>query len=252
MTQDLFDLHCHILPRIDDGAKNVGASMELLRQEIEGGAAGVCLTPHFHYERTTVEEFDSKRQSAFRTLAEQVEKEQLNISLKMGAEVYYTPALPSLDLKKLAFEGSDYILIEFPTTHHPTGIEDTLFEIEQMGYTPILAHIERYPFVAEDPTILYNWVQGGAIAQVNAASLVRGGRTAARIKKYIKWNLVHLIGSDAHSPDRRPVNLHEGMKALPEKMSARFKQNAADVFSGEPLSESLEPVEPKFRFGNWR
>ena len=81
-------------------------------------------------------------------------------------------------------------MIEFPTTMHPPGIDETLYAIRAQGYTPILAHVERYPFVTEDPTLLYNWVCDGCLAQINATGLIRDGHTAKWLHKLIEWNLV--------------------------------------------------------------
>ncbi|MBD8951509.1 MAG: hypothetical protein EGR85_02990, partial [Subdoligranulum sp.] len=176
MSQNLVDLHCHILPGIDDGAKNLDVSIALLNKEIQDGVAGIVFTPHFHYERISVEDFAAKRKAAFLKVAKAAQENGLPLAAKMGAEVYFTTALPSLDLSVLAFAKSNYILIEFPTTCHPAGIDETLYGVRQRGYTPILAHVERYPFVAEDPTLLYNWVSEGCLAQINASGLLREGR----------------------------------------------------------------------------
>ena len=158
MSNALVELHCHILPGIDDGAKDLDMSMSLIRKELQDGAAGIVFTPHFHYERISVEQFTARRKAAFLQVSAACKAEGLRLAGKMGAEVFYSTALPSLDLRQLAFAGSNYILIEFPTTMHPPGIDETLYAIRAQGYTPILAHVERYPFVTEDPTLLYNWV----------------------------------------------------------------------------------------------
>lgn len=157
MSNALVELHCHILPGIDDGAKDLDMSMSLIRKELQDGAVGIVFTPHFHYERISVEQFTARRKAAFLQVSAACRAEGLRLAGKMGAEVFYSPALPSLDLRQLAFAGSNYILIEFPTTMHPPGIDETLYAIRAQGYTPILAHVERYPFVTEDPTLLYNW-----------------------------------------------------------------------------------------------
>lgn len=250
MKQDLVDLHCHLLPGIDDGARDLSVTMELLRQELADGVAGVVFTPHFYYERTTLEEFAAKRRDALKKTAAAVREQGLPLAAKAGAEVYFTPVLPTLDLRALCFAGTPYILIELPTTHHPGGIEDTLFAVQQQGYTPILAHVERYPYVTEDPTLLYRWVSGGALAQINAAGLIRGGHSAKVMARYIKWNLVHLLATDAHNLEHRTVNLREGYAALPGDTAARFRRNGIQVFLGQDLDPG-EPIEPRYRFGRW-
>ena len=98
MSQNLVDLHCHILPGIDDGAKNLDVSMTLLRKEVQDGVAGIVFTPHFHYERISVEDFAAKRRAAFLQVAKAAKETGLPLAAKLGAEVYFTTALPSLDL----------------------------------------------------------------------------------------------------------------------------------------------------------
>ena len=227
MSSQLVDLHCHILPGIDDGAKNLDVSMSLI--------VGIVFTPHFHYERITLDAFVQQRKMAYRSVVAQLAERKLPLAVKLGAEVYFTTALASLDLSKLAFAGSRYILIEFPTSIHPGGIEDTLFAVQNRGYTPILAHVERYPYVTEDPTLLYRWVSSGALAQVNASGLVRGG---------------HLMCSDCHSVTTRPPNLKDGMAQISSSTAKLLQKNAIDVYLNKEISIK-EPIEPKFRFGRW-
>ena len=139
MSNALVELHCHILPGIDDGAKDLDMSMSLIRKELQDGAAGIVFTPHFHYERISVEQFTARRKAAFLQVSAACKAEGLRLAGKMGAEVFYSTALPSLDLRQLAFAGSNYILIEFPTTMHPPGIDETLYAIRAQGLS--LIHI---------------------------------------------------------------------------------------------------------------
>ena len=250
MSPNLVDLHCHILPGIDDGAKNLDVSMALLRKEVQDGVAGIVFTPHFHYERISVEDFAAKRRAAFLRVAKAAKETGLPLAAKLGAEVYFTTALPSLDLRALAFAKSNYILIEFPTTCHPAGIDETLYAVRQRGYTPILAHVERYPFVTEEPTLLYNWVNEGCLAQINATGLIRDGHTAKWLHKLIEWNLVHILCSDCHHPVKRPPNLAEGFAHLPDKVARRMQRNAIDIYLGDDLRPP-EPTKPVYRFGRW-
>ncbi|HJG28686.1 MAG TPA: capsular biosynthesis protein [Subdoligranulum variabile] len=247
----LVDLHCHILPGIDDGAKDIDVSMQLLQQEMRDDVVGICFTPHFYYERNTVEAFVANRKQAFSAVTDQIKRNGFRIAVKTGAEVYFTPALPSLNLKKLAFYGTNYILIELPTTFHPSGIEDVLYEVQQQGYTPILAHVERYPYVTENPGLLYDWVSSGSLAQINASGLIRNGHTAKLLQKYIDWNMVHLLCTDAHHPEKRPAQLGAAFSTLPTSVQKHFQKNAIDIFLGNDVHPP-EPVQPRYRFGHWR
>ena len=95
------DLHCHILPGIDDGAKDVSVSLELLRKEYEDGVRNIAFTSHFNSERTTVEAFLEKRAAAYARLTEALKEEPMDFRFKLGSEVYFSPKLCELDAKAL-------------------------------------------------------------------------------------------------------------------------------------------------------
>ncbi len=250
MSSPLVDLHCHLLPGVDDGAKNIEVTLELVRQQLAGGVTGAMLTPHFYYERDRLEAFAERRRAAFNIMCESLSQNGIDFKCKLGAEVYFSPAIPSLDLDILCFEGTNYILIELPTNYHPGGIDEVLYDIQCRGYTPIIAHVERYAYVAKDPTLLYEWVNGGALAHINASPLIRGGKTAHLVKKYIEWGLVHFVCSDAHSPDHRPANIPAGYRALGKDASQPLIKTAAEIFEGyDPYIP--EPRCPKNFFGKW-
>lgn len=95
------DLHCHILPGIDDGAKDVSVSLELLHKEYEDGVRNIAFTSHFNSERTTVEAFLEKRAAAYARLTEALKEEPMDFRFKLGSEVYFSPKLCELDAKAL-------------------------------------------------------------------------------------------------------------------------------------------------------
>ena len=141
------DLHCHILPGIDDGAKDTAVSLELLRREYEDGVRNIAFTSHFNSERTTVEAFTAKRQAAFEQLTAALEGQPMQFDFKLGAEVFFSPGLCELDTRALCMGDTAYLLLEFPTTHKPHFIRQTLYQLQQQGIVPLIAHIERYPEV---------------------------------------------------------------------------------------------------------
>ena len=95
------DLHCHILPGMDDGAKDTTVSLELLRREYEDGVRNIAFTSHFNSERTTVEAFTVKRQAAFEQLTAALEGQPMQFDFKLGAEVFFSPGLCELDTLSL-------------------------------------------------------------------------------------------------------------------------------------------------------
>ena len=207
------DLHCHILPGMDDGAKDTAVSLELLRREYEDGVRNIAFTSHFNSERTTVEAFTAKRQAAFEQLTAALEGQPMQFDFKLGAEVFFSPGLCELDTRALCMGDTAYLLLEFPTTHKPHFIRQTLYNLQQQGIVPLIAHIERYPYVLEDPTLLYDWVAAGAYAQINAGALLEP-KLCKKLCKFIQWGLVHVISTDTHSPDKRPPRMAQGVQQL--------------------------------------
>ena len=207
------DLHCHILPGMDDGAKDTAVSLELLRREYEDGVRNIAFTSHFNSERTTVEAFTVKRQAAFEQLTAALEGQPMQFDFKLGAEVFFSPGLCELDTRALCMGDTAYLLLEFPTPHQPHLIRQTLYNLQQQGIVPLIAHIERYPYVLEDPTLLYDWVAAGAYAQINAGALLEP-KLCKKLCKFIQWGLVHVISTDTHSPDKRPPRMAQGVQQL--------------------------------------
>lgn len=243
------DLHCHILPGIDDGAKDTAVSLELLRREYEDGVRNIAFTSHFNSERTTVEAFTAKRQAAFEQLTAALEGQPMQFDFKLGAEVFFSPGLCELDTRALCMGDTAYLLLEFPTTHKPHFIRQTLYNLQQQGIVPLIAHIERYPYVLEDPTLLYDWVAAGAYAQINAGALLEP-KLCKKLCKFIQWGLVHVISTDTHSPDKRPPRMAQGVqqleKLLGREAAARIVRNGDELFHDQELDAATLHQPKKF------
>lgn len=236
MERKKTDIHCHILPGIDDGARNIEVSMELLRKQRSDGVDKIVFTPHFNADQISVEDFVKLRAGAFDKLCAEKEFGEMDISVKLGAEVYYTIDIPQLDLDKLCFEKTNYILIELPTQARPHGMKRTFGNIVNAGYTPIIAHVERYSYMLSDPTQLYDLIELGCLAQINAEALIEKTKATSMVTYFVRHGLVHFMCTDCHSAHRRPANLKEGYaaadKLLGEKYSERFRENGEIIFGG--------------------
>lgn len=241
------DLHCHILPHMDDGADNSEVSLEMLRQELSSGVDCVAFTPHFAPWMEEVEHFVNRRARAFSKLSGLIRDRQMPIAVKEGAEVCYVPELCEMDISGLNISNTPYILVELPTDSCPPGVDYTISQLANKGYIPILAHVERYDYVLRTPALLYQWVHMGAVAQVNADSIRDSGSLGARVAEFVNCGLVHLVASDAHSPGWRHPNLDSAYKRLPPDVARRFRKNSLNVFLGKKL-QLPEPEMPKFRF----
>ena len=254
MVTQKTDLHCHILPGIDDGAKNLEVSIALLREEINQGVTNIMFTPHFDSDRISVDEFVSARGEALEQLRASKEFAGMDINFKLGAEVYYTVGLADMELEPLCYQGSDYILIELPTQARPHGLSRTLGTIINKGYRPIIAHVERYAYMMSDPTTLYDLIDLGCLAQINAETLVTKTKLSPVVGCLIRRGLVQFIASDCHSRRRRPPNLEKGFAALRsnygEKYEARFLDAAKQIYSGAAICPE-DAKKPKKILGMW-
>lgn len=248
----LTDLHCHILPGIDDGARTVDDSLSLIKRSSEQGVKNFVFTPHFYPEEISPESFAQRRDAAERSLRAALEGSGMSdIRYRVGAEIAYTPMLAEMPLEKLCYSGTRYLLLELLAMYEPVDVEGLIYRLRDRGYTPILAHIERFSYISDDPTLLYKWVSAGALAQVNAGWAMRDSHAKRRIEKLFDWNLVHFMASDTHSIERRPPNLPDGYSLLPENIAAAFKNNADAVFAGRDIN-AARPQKPVYKLGRWR
>ena len=233
-NRPLADIHTHILPAIDDGAKTVEESLDLLFALKKQGVSEVVCTPHFDLAETSVNCFLEKRNTSFRLLSEKINNEAdlSDIKLRLGAEVKYDPNLVRTDLSPLCIEGTSYLLLE-PLGSYPFNFEYTVDSIVADGITLILAHIERFSWLAENFDLLDRLSESGAVFQCTASALFNPHH-AKRFKKLLKRGYVDLIASDIHSLDRRPPMLEQALSKM-KKHSDRLIHNSFCVLSDESL-----------------
>lgn len=243
------DLHCHILPGIDDGAQDAEMARKLLQSSLDSGVDRFVFTPHFYPERMNVEEFAAKRRASFSTMLPYLQ--EMKIPYRLGAEVHYTPALASMPLQDLAIAGTRYLLLELFTAYEPMDVDGLISRLRKAGYTPILAHVERYPYIDANPVRLYDWVRAGALVQVNAGWYLHSKHARKKLERLFRWNLVHVMASDAHRIPERPPELGKALSSLPRSMAEQLCANAEAVFAGEEIQPPA-PIKPKQFLGKWR
>lgn len=190
----MIDLHCHILPQMDDGAGDRDTALMMLERERRSGVDRVILTPHFYPEEQSQEEFLQARDRAWNVLREGMRDDA---GLRLGAEVAYSAQLFQLDLRKLTLGGSRYLLLELPRGRYPAYMERITEQLLDMGLIPILAHVERYGYFRQEPALLARLVEMGLLAQVTAAALTdRRDRNFAGA--CLEHGLAQIVASDAH------------------------------------------------------
>lgn len=248
----MIDLHCHILPGIDDGAKTIEDSIDLIKEEWRQGVDSIMFTPHFNFERTDIQTFQKRRQRSMQALSDTLVEQNINISLKTGSEVYFSVKLMEEDIDPLCFGDSNYILIEFPVNSKPYGLEVTIDNLIRRGYIPILAHVERYSYFSENVDMLYNLVMKGCLAQINAGTIIK--HSSSLFMKYIKWEMVHIISTDCHSIKKRPPNIQEAFSIIDKKLGSNYKEwlikNSSDIFKGKYIDMPVIK-KPRKILGKW-
>ena len=201
----MIDIHCHILPNVDDGSESLEESIEMAKIAESEGITRIVNTSHCHFD------FKYKKGNELKLELEKfnqaLKEENINIEVLLGNELYYTSDLIERfnELDFFSMNNSKYILMEFSPINFPKNIEDVIYEIKIRGYIPIIAHAERYKQVQEDVNIVLDCIKEDALIQVNASSILgkNGEKAEDTSKKLLDNNMVHFVATDAHSSNRR-------------------------------------------------
>ena len=235
------DLHTHILPGMDDGAKTVEDSLAMLRMEYSQGIDTVALTPHFYRDRENPKRFLQRRKESAVALARRVlelsESEQAQLpKMILGAEVAWWPGMGEWEeLPELCIGETKNLLLELPFTPWNDRMIHELYEFfGGTGITPVIAHLERYLKI-QRPEHIREVLGLGAPVQVSSDILLhpmaRGGAM-----KLLKNNQAQIVASDCHDCVKRPPNVAAALDVLRKKLgedSVNRLIRRADELAGE-------------------
>ena len=215
----MIDLHTHILPGVDDGARTLDDALDMARAFVADGMTAIAATPHVRDDYPTSSDAMLRAVDALR---QALEGKGIPLTVLPGAElaVEWLARLGKAELGRLTLAGSGrYILVETPYYGWPLGLPDSLFSLRAHGITPVLAHPERNAEVQASPERLSELVESGVLVQVTAASV--DGRIGQRARdcglQLIREGLAHLLASDAHHASVRAV----GMGAAAESVGGK-------------------------------
>lgn len=223
----MIDIHCHILPQIDDGPSNIRESIEMAKLACQDGITTIVATPHIK-ERLYPADVIKESLSLLNTRLVEL---GIPVTILFGAEV--NALLDASYLKDYAIQGTNYILLEFPYSHLPRNAKDILFNMALKGFSPIISHPERNPSIMKNPNLLLNLLDSNIFVQITAGSLAgEFGKESRQCATYLlKKGSVNFIASDAHSAKgRRPI-LTAGLK-IAEKIIG--KENAFNLVKTNP------------------
>ena len=196
----MIDIHNHILYGVDDGSKDLDMSLAMLKEEMEQGVSTIYLTPHQNQQTLTGPLLKERYQSFLLELKEK----GIDMDIRLGAEIYYYPGLKQdlLSGKALTMDESKYVLVEF-STRTETNVSEIVYELVMAGFTPIIAHIERYPYLKKED--YFDIKEAGGLIQINSGSFSHFS-SRGLIKYLLKNDLVDYVATDAHDNSRRKVD----------------------------------------------
>ncbi|EOL49385.1 tyrosine-protein phosphatase [Enterococcus caccae] len=238
----MIDLHCHILPGIDDGAKTIDDSLDMASMAVKQGVTHILCTPHHNNGK-----YDNPASQVISQVAAlQKELDQRNIPLVLyeGQEVRISgDIVEQIQMGDILFADltNRYILIEFPSNDIPAYTEQLFFRLLELGHIPVIVHPERNSKFIEDPNRLLPFLEMGVLTQMTAPSYVGifGKQIERTAKKMVAHNMVYMVASDAHNIEKRGFFMEKAFKAIAKDRSveqvAAMQQMAKDILNGDDV-----------------
>lgn len=195
------DMHSHLLPGVDDGAKTIEESIEMIRSLVSFGVEKIITTPHIYPE--VYPNTEQELNQVYEKVKASIASSGIKVEFELGAEYFIHEELLSKLEKKLpllSFGSKRYVLIETSFQSLPPIFDHVIFELKVQGYQPVLAHPERYAFVANNINQVRNWQDQGILMQMNMPSLLGkyGAEVKAVSKKLLQMKSIDMIGTDMH------------------------------------------------------
>jgi protein-tyrosine phosphatase len=242
----VIDIHCHLLPEVDDGPKSWEMAVEMCRMAVEDGITHSVATPHandrYAYDRVYLS-----------GLLEQLkEKVGPELQLTLGCDFH----LSFENLERVLDRPHDYtigetnyLLIELSNYSVPTNLAECFTRLGDRGITPILTHPERNPILQQTPQRILEWAEQGCLVQVTASALTGswGERPGVIARWLLDHSAVHVLSSDAHDTKRRIPNLSAGYAAAEKFVGsacaeALVEGNPGAIVKGMPIPFCPRPV----------
>jgi protein-tyrosine phosphatase len=235
----VIDLHCHLLPGVDDGSRTVEQSVQVLNVMAEAGVTAVCLTPHLEASRSE-RSIPTAYDEAFERLRPLA---PARVALHRGVELMLDRPLPpkAAEDRRLTLGGSRYLLVEFTRMAASTAVYHAMAHIVSLGLVPVLAHPERYASCS--PAVAAGWKHAGALLQVDANTLLMPRTRGDRARQLVAAGLADILAADNHG-DTRTVSApfvslcEQGGEAQADLL---LVQNPAAILA-DRLTEAVPPL----------
>lgn len=224
----MIDIHNHIVPAVDDGAKDIEISLSMLKEGLKQQIDGYVFTPHYNrgkYENKTVLE-------QFQRLNQLIESEGLPITTAIGNELYLNEDNVSDMISKKAYTlgDSQYVLVELPFTQFYPFHETLIYKLQLAGFKIVLAHIERYDYLVRHTDKLADLLDRGILGQLSCKCII-DSRTQKLAFDWIEKGYVQVVASDAHNISSRPINSLKAYQIITKQFGHKV---ADDLFTTNP------------------
>lgn len=235
----MVDIHCHILPALDDGAKSLDESVEMAEMAIADGITHVVATPHasseFRFDFDLVQKRCGELQARLGDRLKLATGCDFHLNMENLQDIRSNPAKYSINQKR-------YLLVEFADFAIPPTADVTLHELQLLGLSPIITHPERNALLRSQPQRLLGWLRQGCCVQVTAQSLLgKWGESAKKqVEEWLGQKIVHFFASDAHNTTQRPLRLTEAYEVVVARWGeslaqSLFRDNPLAAFEGRDL-----------------
>ena len=222
----MVDIHCHILPGFDDGSDNIEESLRMARIAAGGGTKAIIVTPHSNIPDSYQNYLDKEYVDTFKELKAKIKEAKIPLEIYPGHEIFAAEDFVEQIKKRklLTLCDSDYPLVEFGFRERSESVYEKLQLLVAEGFTPIIAHPERYAFVAEDRSAALRLKKIGCLLQVNKGSLKNKFGTNAYdvAQALIRREVADFVASDAHSPYMRTPYLADVHEIISELHSEQY------------------------------
>jgi len=247
----MVDIHCHILPGLDDGPDSFEESLQMAEMAIADGITHVVATPH----ASSMYAFDAPTVKSLRDELQQKVGDRLQLATGCDFHLNFENLQDiASNTAKYTINQKSYLLVEFADFAIPPSMDDTLHQLQLLGLSVVITHPERNRLICSHQERLRRWLHRGCYVQITAQSLLgHFGRHAQKhAEDWLDNDMVHFVASDAHNTTRRPLQLREAYKAVSERRGeelaqALFQDNPLAAFEGRPLPH--EPEQPQAATG---
>ncbi len=240
----MIDLHTHILPYIDDGSDSIEDTLTMLRQSDQDGVTAVVATPHFDQEYNWLNYASTELERSLQDVRDAAKNAGIRAKILPGMEIHAFDGMVEL-LEKgrlLTINRTNYVLTEFDTNEPERWCSSILERLIAAGLTPVIAHPERYDFVAEKPWLVCDWLDLGCLTQITRSSMTGsfGSKITHLTETLLDEGWVSCIASDGHKPGWRTTELRSGYEYLKKRYSARLADelmtiNPQRIIDGKPV-----------------